>query len=289
MKWSRDAREAIPSLHRVNTYSAVGPKHRKSEGQTWSREDTEPCGFKVVFTLLTIDLVDFTKLSNSAGRGSFRGRNPLASLRKVCSSLFVLTPAAPTFELFQWLAMLAMLLATLSLAGCRQQMADQPVGKPLQASDFFDDGMVSRPLPAGTVARGTVQNDDRLLSGRIDGEFVDGLPFAVTREILERGQERFNIFCSPCHDRVGTGQGMIVRRGFRRAHSFHQSRLRQQADGYFFHVITHGFGAMPSYAHQITPHDRWAIVAYIRALQLSRHAQVAELPAPDREKLQDTQ
>lgn len=177
------------------------------------------------------------------------------------------------------------LIVASSVAGCRQQMADQPYSKPLQGNSFFDDGMASRPVEPGTVARNAMEGNDFAGTGKIEGKAADALPFPVTLALLQRGQERYNIYCSPCHDRVGSGQGMIVQRGFRRARSFHEQRLREAPAGHYFEVITRGFGPMPSYAAQVAPPDRWAIIAYIRALQLSRHANVAELSPPDREKL----
>jgi mono/diheme cytochrome c family protein len=181
-----------------------------------------------------------------------------------------------------------LLVVAFSVGGCRQKMADQPASRPLQANNFFDDGMASRPVQPGTVPRGSFVGDEFVETGRIGGRPADALPFPVTLQLLQRGQERYNIYCSPCHDRTGSGQGMIVQRGFRRARSFHEQRLREAPAGHFFEVITRGFGPMPSYAAQVSTEDRWAIIAYIRALQLSRHAAVAELPASDREKLKAT-
>jgi mono/diheme cytochrome c family protein len=183
------------------------------------------------------------------------------------------------------LSSILVLLAVLPAVGCRQQMADQPYARPLQSQNFFDDGMASRPVEPGTVARGSLPKHDTVTAGKFQGRPADDLPVPITRELLQRGQERYNIYCSPCHDRTGSGQGLIVQRGFRRAQSFHQQRLREAPPGYFFEVISRGFGPMPSYAAQIKPPDRWAIIAYIRALQLSRHVSSAELPAADREKL----
>jgi cytochrome c553 len=180
-------------------------------------------------------------------------------------------------------------VAIFAIAGCRQQMADQPHQRPLESSNFFDDGMASRPAEPGTVARaGRVQNEQRLNS-KADGKLIDGFPFEVTMEVLVRGQERYEIFCSPCHDRLGNGQGMIVRRGFTPARSFHDPRLRDAPAGHFFQVMTQGFGVMPSYANQLSEHDRWAVIAYIRALQLSRNARLDQLPPKDREKMKATQ
>jgi mono/diheme cytochrome c family protein len=180
-------------------------------------------------------------------------------------------------------------VAIFAIAGCRQQMADQPHQRPLEPSNFFDDGMASRPAEPGTVARaGRAQNEQRLNS-KADGKLIDGFPFEVTMEVLARGQERYEIFCSPCHDRLGNGQGMIVRRGFTPARSFHDPRLRDAPAGHFFQVMTQGFGVMPSYANQLSEHDRWAVIAYIRALQLSRNARLDQLPPKDREKMKATQ
>jgi cytochrome c553 len=168
-------------------------------------------------------------------------------------------------------------------------MADQPYQRPLEPSNFFDDGMASRPVVPGTVARLGKEADKQPLNGKVDGKVVDTFPFDVTMEVLARGQERYEIFCSPCHDRLGTGQGMIVRRGFPRARSLHESRLRDAPIGHFFEVMTQGFGPMPSYANQLAEHDRWAVIAYIRALQLSRNARLDQLPPEDRAKMKETQ
>jgi len=180
-------------------------------------------------------------------------------------------------------------VAIFAIAGCRQQMADQPHQRPLEPSNFFDDGMASRPVEPGTVARaGKEQNGPRFHS-KVYGKLVDTFPFEVTMEVLARGQERYEIFCSPCHDRLGTGQGMIVRRGFTPARSFHDPRLRDAPAGHFFEVITQGFGQMPSYANQLSEQDRWAVIAYIRALQFSRNVRLDQLPPEDRAKMKATQ
>jgi len=164
-------------------------------------------------------------------------------------------------------------------------MQDQPKFIPLRPTDFFGDGRSARPLVEGTVARGQLRQDKSFYTGKAGDKPVDTFPFALTREMLKRGQERFNIYCSPCHDRIGTGLGMIVRRGFRRPPSYHIDRLRQVPPGYIYDVITNGFGAMPDYAAQVAPRDRWAIVAYVRALQFSQNARVAELPPGVRAQL----
>jgi Cytochrome C oxidase, cbb3-type, subunit III len=182
---------------------------------------------------------------------------------------------------------LALLTVCLSIVGCQQKMADQPRYKPLQRSDFFTDQRSARPIVEGTVARGDLEADEFFYTGKVNGNLVDRLPFPVTKELLLRGQERYNIFCSPCHDQVGTGQGMVVRRGYRPPPSLHIDRLRTAPDGYFFDVMTHGFGAMPDYAEQVPPADRWVIVAYIRALQFSQNAKVGDLPEKQRQALSE--
>jgi hypothetical protein len=170
-------------------------------------------------------------------------------------------------------------------AACRQDMHDQPKYKPLAGSAFFDDGRAARSPVEGTVARGQLRLDEHFYTGKVGDKLVDTLPFPVTRKILERGRERYNIFCAQCHDRVGRGEGMIVQRGFRRPPSFHDDRLRRAPAGHFFDVMTNGFGSMYPYASRITPEDRWAIVAYIRALQLSQNATLADVPPQERQRL----
>ncbi|HUK18997.1 MAG TPA: cytochrome c [Bryobacteraceae bacterium] len=177
-------------------------------------------------------------------------------------------------------------LALASTVACRQDMQDQPKYLPLRPSDFFGDGRSERPLIEGTVARGHLDDDAALYTGKgPDGKFVNTFPFPVTKEVLERGQQRFNIYCSPCHDRLGMGDGKIVRRGYRHPPSYHIDRLRQVPNGYIYDVITNGFGAMPDYAAQVQPRDRWAIVAYIRALQLSQNAPLSDVPDNARPQL----
>ena len=169
-----------------------------------------------------------------------------------------------------WVATLAGAL-TLTAAGCRQDMHDQAKYEPLEASTLFADGAASRPLVAGTVPRGFLREDDALYRGTLPGgEFVTRSPVPVTLELLARGRNRFDIFCSPCHGRLGDGNGMIVQRGYKRPSSFHSDRLREAAPGYYFTVMSNGFGQMASYASQLGIEDRWAVAAYLRALQLSR-------------------
>jgi hypothetical protein len=182
-------------------------------------------------------------------------------------------------------AVTGVLCLALLLAGCRQDMQDQPKYIPLRPSNFFDDGRSERPLVEGTVARGHLDADTAFYTGKVDGKAVEEFPFAITREVLDRGQQRYNIYCSPCHDRLGNGLGMVVRRGYRRPPSFHIDRLRKASVGYIFDVITEGFGAMPDYAAQIEPYDRWAIVAYERVLQLSQNASINDVPPDVRAQL----
>jgi len=162
--------------------------------------------------------------------------------------------------------------------GCRQDMHIQPYYRPLSKSDFFADDRSARPPVEGAVARDD-HEDSYFYTGKIGTEDGDYMPFPVTKEVLDRGRERYNITCTPCHGRVGDGNGFIPSRGFRRPPSFHIERLRKMPIGYFFDVDTHGFGVMPDYAAQVAPRDRWCIAAYIRALQLSQNATSAEVPA----------
>ena len=181
---------------------------------------------------------------------------------------------------------LALSTALALLAGCRQDMHDQPKYKPLAASSFFADGRSARSLVEDTVARGHLDEDVELFTGKTaGGKLVELLPVKVNAELLKRGQQRFDIYCSPCHDRTGSGHGMVVRRGFKEPPSYHIDRLRQAPAGHFFDVMTNGFGAMPDYRSQITVADRWAIVAYIRALQRSQQATLADVPPDDAAKL----
>jgi cytochrome c5 len=175
-------------------------------------------------------------------------------------------------------------LCGLSFAGCentlRQDMANQPRQNPLSPSDFFADGRSERPAVENTVARGSVQ-DDSLFVPKDSNAF----PLPVTEELLQRGEQRYEIFCTPCHGIQGDGMGMVAVRGMKHPPSYHQERLRNVPNGYLYDVVTNGFGAMYGYSAQIPPRDRWAIVAYLRALQLSRNAPVGQLPAELREKL----
>jgi mono/diheme cytochrome c family protein len=168
-------------------------------------------------------------------------------------------------------------------AGCdylKQDMANQPKNRPLSPSPSFEDGRSARPLVENTVERGALANDALFVP-----KDSNNFPLPVDIDLLERGEERYKIFCSPCHGLQGDGNGMVAMRGMKRPPSYHQDRLRQAPNGYFYDNITNGFGQMLGYSAQIPPRDRWAIIAYIRALQLSRNAKVADLPAELREKL----
>jgi mono/diheme cytochrome c family protein len=206
------------------------------------------------------------------------------------------------------------------LAGCQQQMASQPSLRPSRAFTFFADGRANRPLPAGTVARGRLRDDTHLFDGRAEERsadtsraaasvvanvagnpfgsaalafagdethYVTTFPFPITEAVIRHGKDRFMIYCVVCHDPLGTGHGMVVERGYTPPPSYHVERLRQAPVGHFFDVITRGYGSMPAYRDQVPPRDRWAIIAYIRALQRSQHYPIAELPASLRREWQE--
>jgi mono/diheme cytochrome c family protein len=183
-------------------------------------------------------------------------------------------------------AIAALAAAAISAAACRQDMHDQPKYSALEASPFFADGSSSRPPVPGTVARGYLRDDALLHTGLEGDAAAERFPFPVDEAVMRRGQEMFNAFCSPCHGRTGAGDGMVVQRGFTRPPDLADPRLRDAAPGHFFNVITNGFGAMPEHASQVQVRDRWAIAAYIRALQLSRGATIDDVPAAERGRLQ---
>ncbi len=185
----------------------------------------------------------------------------------------------------QRLRAVAVLALSVALAACRQDMHDAPRYEALEASPFFGNGASARTLVANTVPRGYLREDDLLYTGKLAGQFTNTFPMAVTADVMARGRERYNVFCSPCHGQTGVGNGMIVQRGFRQPPSYGEQRLREAPAGYFFDVMTNGFGAMQDYAAQVPVADRWAIVAYIRALQLSMNATVADVPADRRADL----
>ena len=221
-------------------------------------------------------------------------------------------PRPPNSWFFIGPEMVLVALTACLLAGCQQQMAKQPKYLPLEASEFFEDGRSARPLIAGTVARGHLRTDEAFYAGKhgpsaeaihavsiiaagsgnvfsplafamAQSSYVDTFPFPVTLEVLERGRERFTIFCAVCHCPLGDGDGVVVERGFTRPPSFHSDRLRSAPVGYFYNVITHGFGSMPDYSAQVPAKDRWAIAASIRALHLRQNARLSELPPEERQ------
>lgn len=187
--------------------------------------------------------------------------------------------------------LLLLVVLVLALAGCENQrygaqlMRSQPRFDPLEENTFFEDHRASRPLIEDTVAQGYLRLDEQLYTGKVDGAFADTFPMPITAEVLERGQSEFNVFCSPCHGHLGNGEGMVVQRGFPNPPTFHSDRLRNAPPGYFFNVITNGFGKMYKYDARIIPEDRWAIVAYIEALQLSQNADISLVPSEDLQKI----
>jgi mono/diheme cytochrome c family protein len=179
-------------------------------------------------------------------------------------------------------------LVAMSVAGCHTDMWRQPKHEPLDASEFFADGQASRPLLPGTIARDHLREDGAFFTGSENGKWIDKMPLEVTKELVKRGQERYDIYCSPCHGRTGDGKGMIALRGFqlkRPVGNYHTDRLRNMPVGHFYDVITNGYGAMYSYASRVEPQDRWAIVAYIKALQLSQNATAEDADAEGKAKL----
>jgi mono/diheme cytochrome c family protein len=181
----------------------------------------------------------------------------------------------------------ALAAALVCVAGCRLDMHVQPKYKPLAGTSFFGDRRSARPVVEGTVARGQLHLDEQLYTGKVNGQLATTFPFPITRADLDRGRERYNIYCTPCHDASGTGRGMIVMRGFPQPPpSYHIDRLREAPVGHFFDVITNGLGNMYSYASRISPEDRWRIVAYVRALQLSQSATINDVPPQERGKLE---
>jgi mono/diheme cytochrome c family protein len=185
-------------------------------------------------------------------------------------------------------------LRTLALAGaalllgtaCRQDMHDQPRFTALQSSTLFADGRASRPAPEGTVARGELRLDDHLYTGMVDGAPATEFPFPVTAEVLARGEERYAIYCTPCHGQLGSGQGIVVKRGMKAPTSFHDPRLVESPPGYYFDVMTRGYGAMFDLSERVQPEDRWAIAAWIRVLQRSQAATLEDVPSDERATLE---
>jgi hypothetical protein len=181
---------------------------------------------------------------------------------------------------------LTLLVLAVASSACRDDMHNQPKYIPLRESDFFGDRRSARPKVEDTVARGYLRIDDARYTGKVNGEDIDYFPWAMTKDDIVLGQYRYDIYCSPCHSRLGDGNGLIVQRGFRRAASYHTAKLIAAPAGHFFDVITNGYGAMPSYASRIPVDDRWRIIAFIRALQLSQAAKLEDAPADIRQKLQ---
>lgn len=182
--------------------------------------------------------------------------------------------------------LLLLLLAAFTSA-CAGNHRDQPYYEAQEPSEFFEDGKASRPFVPNTIAQGDARSDTQMYTGKQNGKDVTTFPFPVTKAVLERGQQQYNAHCVPCHGFDGEGDGMIVRRGYSKPPSYHEEQQRNQPHGHYFDVITNGWGAMPSYANQVYPRDRWAIIAYIRALQLSQNADVRTLPAEDRELVEN--
>jgi mono/diheme cytochrome c family protein len=181
---------------------------------------------------------------------------------------------------------LVLLLLCLCLCSCRRGMVDQAHTKPLTADPLNAAESSARPIPSHTVARGHLDEDESFFTGMTNGLLVTAIPVPINHDLLARGRERFDIYCAVCHGPTGDGNGMIVQRGFPRPPSFHDPRLRDAPVGHFFDVIKNGYGVMYSYASRVTPDDRWAIIAYIRALQLSQHAPLAQLPPQEQAKLE---
>ena len=184
-----------------------------------------------------------------------------------------------------FVSFVSLTLAALGVSACRQDMHDQPKYVPMRQSTFFADARSARPIVEGTVPRGHLRDDELMYTGKVGGQDATMFPAPIDAGTMARGRERFDIYCSPCHARTGLGDGMVVLRGYRRPPSLLQDRLRDAPVGHFFDVITNGFGAMPDYATQIRAEDRWAIIAYIRALQLSGHATLAEVPPAQRDNI----
>src|SRR4030088_994106 len=211
---------------------------------------------------------------------SFIWRTPHASCRAFMRIMF---PRCRMISASRCLVVACAAACLVFGAGCeylRQDMANQPKNKPLSPSPFFEDGRSERPLVENTVARGSFANDELFVPKE-----SNNFPLPVNLELLERGEGRYHIFCTPCHGLQGDGNGMVAMRGMKRPPSYHQDRLRQAPNGYIYDVINNGFGAMFCYSAQIAPGDRWAIVAYLRALQLSRNAKISDLPPDVREKV----
>lgn len=187
------------------------------------------------------------------------------------------------------LTLLVAVSSLVGLVGCRTEMYDQPRYDTYEPSSFFEDGLSARPLVQGVVPRGWARTDEHLYFGRVGSELASSFPFAIDEDVLDRGRTQFNVFCSPCHGGTGDGQGMIVQRGMPKPPSLHEPRLREVPVGHIFDVISRGYGAMYGYAQRIKPRDRWAVVAYIKALQLSQNAPIDILDETDRQRVEQSQ
>ncbi len=194
-------------------------------------------------------------------------------------------PSGRLRPIFSWTLLCLALFCLCFVEGCRLDMHTEPRYDPLSPSTLFSDGRSERPMVPGTVARGHLRTDELLYTGRINGQLANVFPFPITKADLERGRQRYDIYCTPCHDYAGTGDGMIVRRGFPAPPSYHIARLVNAPVGHFFDVMTNGYGTMYSYADRVSVKDRWRIAAYIRALQLSENATLNEVPQNERLKL----
>lgn len=257
------------------------------------------CGINPILRGLRIAADGVVRSGESSGLRAFAERTNPSARTKVASRYFMGRAATPAsqggefgrlairlyahkFRACQWICILLLFAAT----SCRQSMANEPRYRTYQESGFFPNGSSARPIPEGTVSQ-EADLDPHLISGTVNGQLSDTFPFPITLDVLHRGQQRYDIFCTPCHDHVGTGNGMAALRGFRMPPpSFHIDRLRQAPPGYFFDVMTKGYGVMPSYAFQIPIRDRWAIAAYVRVLQLSWTATTADVPPDELQKLE---
>jgi cytochrome c553 len=215
--------------------------------------------------------MEYLKLRTELARMDTQARLGARSARSLVRALTVVSMGAVALLLF----------------GCRLDMHVQPKYLPYEPTDFFGDGRSERQPVPGTVARGQLRLDELMFTGRENGVVVDKFPFPIAKADLDRGRERYNVYCTPCHDYTGTGRGMIVQRGFPQPPSYHIQRLRDAPAGHFYEVITNGFGAMYSYAARVEPADRWRIAAYIRVLQLSRNARIQDVPESERQKLSE--
>lgn len=186
---------------------------------------------------------------------------------------------------FSWTVICLVVLGLLFVDGCRLDMHVEPRYDPYSPSTVFPDGRSERPMVPGTVARGHLRTDELLYTGKIDGKPANEFPFPITKADLARGKQRYDIYCTPCHDYTGSGEGMIVRRGFPAPPSYHDAKLVSAPVGHFFDVMTNGYGTMFSYASRVSVQDRWRIAAYIRALQLSQDATLKDVPPEERLKL----